>query len=84
MHILITGDAGMWGRKLVERLAQDRGLGGHEISRMTLADLVPPEAPKHLPSGFDARSARVLGFVAENDFEQIIRAHIEDELEDRT
>ncbi|ANF56169.1 D-erythronate dehydrogenase [Halotalea alkalilenta] len=31
--------------------------------------------------GFDAERATALGFTAERDFEQIIRAHIEDELE---
>jgi D-erythronate 2-dehydrogenase len=32
------------------------------------------------PRNFDARRARGLGFTAENSFEEIIRAHIEDEL----
>ncbi|WP_027348936.1 D-erythronate dehydrogenase [Halotalea alkalilenta] len=32
-------------------------------------------------AGFDAERATALGFTAERDFEQIIRAHIEDELE---
>ena len=45
MHILITGAAGMLGRKLAERLARDGGLGGREITRLTLADLNPPSAP---------------------------------------
>lgn len=35
----------MLGRKLAGRLAKDGGLGGREITQMTLADLVPPEAP---------------------------------------
>lgn len=45
MHILITGAAGMLGRKLAERLARDGGLGGREITRLTLADLNPPSGP---------------------------------------
>lgn len=45
MHILVIGAAGMVGRKLVERLARDGGLGGREITRVTLHDIVEPEAP---------------------------------------
>jgi nucleoside-diphosphate-sugar epimerase len=45
MKILITGAAGMIGRKLAERLAQDGQLGGREISALTLADIVAPAAP---------------------------------------
>jgi nucleoside-diphosphate-sugar epimerase len=32
------------------------------------------------PRDFDPLRARVLGFAAETDFEEIIRIHIEDEL----
>ena len=46
MHILITGAAGMIGRKLTERLAADGGLDGAAISRLTLTDVVPPMRPK--------------------------------------
>jgi nucleoside-diphosphate-sugar epimerase len=35
---------------------------------------------KGWPTRFEARRARELGFTAETDFDQIIRAHIEDEL----
>ena len=35
---------------------------------------------KNWPTRFDAKRARDLGFEAERDFEEIIRAHIEDEL----
>lgn len=35
------------------------------------------------PQGFDARRAEALGFHAEASFEEIIRVHIEDELENR-
>lgn len=47
MHILVTGAAGMLGRKLAARLARGGELGGQEITRMTLADLTPPEPPEH-------------------------------------
>jgi D-erythronate 2-dehydrogenase len=46
MHTLIIGAAGMIGRKLTERLARDGGLAGQGIDRLTLADVVTPEAPK--------------------------------------
>ncbi|TNC14059.1 SDR family oxidoreductase [Methylobacterium terricola] len=45
MHILILGAAGMVGRKLLDRLVKDGRLGGETISRLTLHDVVPPEAP---------------------------------------
>jgi nucleoside-diphosphate-sugar epimerase len=45
MHILIAGAAGMIGRKLTVRLAQDGGLNGQTIDRLTLIDVVAPEKP---------------------------------------
>ncbi|MGA7486125.1 MAG: D-erythronate dehydrogenase [Xanthobacteraceae bacterium] len=42
MHILITGAAGMIGRKLVERLARDGGLNGKQIGKLTLLDVTTP------------------------------------------
>ncbi|MGY2050748.1 D-erythronate dehydrogenase [Methylobacterium sp. JK268] len=45
MHILILGAAGMVGRKLLARLVQDGSLGGEAITRLTLHDVVAPEAP---------------------------------------
>ena len=51
MHILITGAAGMIGRKLTERLAKDGGLSGQPIDQMTLLDVVPPT----VPAGFSGR-----------------------------
>lgn len=42
MHILITGAAGMIGRKLTERLVIDRALGDHLIEKLTLVDIVAP------------------------------------------
>src|SRR4051794_36164270 len=49
MHILIFGAAGMVGRKLTERLAKDGRLGGREIARATLHDVVEPQAPANAP-----------------------------------
>jgi nucleoside-diphosphate-sugar epimerase len=45
MHVLITGAAGMIGRKLVERLSREGALNGRAIERMTLMDVVAPQAP---------------------------------------
>lgn len=42
MHILITGAAGMIGRKLTARLAIDRALGDQPIDKLTLIDIVAP------------------------------------------
>jgi D-erythronate 2-dehydrogenase len=44
VHILITGAAGMIGRKLTERLAADGGLNGKRIDKLTLLDVVAPTA----------------------------------------
>jgi len=49
MEILILGAAGMVGRKLVERLMQEGHLGGREISRAILHDVVEPQAPQDGP-----------------------------------
>jgi nucleoside-diphosphate-sugar epimerase len=43
MHILMTGAAGMIGRKLTARLVKDGALNGRTIERLTLADVVTPE-----------------------------------------
>ena len=49
MHILIIGAAGMVGRKLTERLVKDGSLGGREIKRATLHDVITPENPANAP-----------------------------------
>jgi len=45
MHILITGAAGMIGRKLSARLVKGRTLNGQTIDELTLVDVVAPEKP---------------------------------------
>ena len=45
MHILITGAAGMVGRKLTEQLVSDGGLNGKPIDKFTLVDVVAPKSP---------------------------------------
>jgi nucleoside-diphosphate-sugar epimerase len=45
MHILIIGAAGMVGRKLTSALVAAGQIGGEPIGRLTLADVVAPDAP---------------------------------------
>jgi len=45
VHVLITGAAGMIGRKLTDRLAQDGSLHGKPVERFTLLDIVRPAKP---------------------------------------
>jgi len=45
MHILITGAAGMIGRKLTGRLIKNGKLNGQPIDHLTLTDVVEPEKP---------------------------------------
>src|ERR1700749_1497449 len=51
MKILVTGSGGMIGRKLVERLVQDKTLGGKTIESLTLVDVgdspIPTGAPEN-------------------------------------
>jgi nucleoside-diphosphate-sugar epimerase len=60
MHILITGAAGMIGRKLTERLATDGGLNGNPIDKLTLIDVVPPAKP----AGFQGKVETVAADLA--------------------
>ena len=44
MHVLVIGAAGMIGRKLVAALVERKALAGMDIERLTLADIIEPEA----------------------------------------
>ncbi|HEY1473245.1 MAG TPA: D-erythronate dehydrogenase [Pseudolabrys sp.] len=57
MHILITGAAGMIGRKLTARLAKGATLNSQAIDRLTLIDVVAPEKPAGFAGTVDARIA---------------------------
>ena len=57
MHILITGAAGMIGRKLTERLVMDRALGSKPVERLTLIDIVAPDRPAGFSDHVKARAA---------------------------
>ncbi len=50
MHVLVTGAAGMIGRKLVQRLAADGRIGARAIERFSLVDVVEPPAPSGIPA----------------------------------
>jgi NAD(P)-dependent dehydrogenase (short-subunit alcohol dehydrogenase family) len=57
MHILITGAAGMIGRKLTERLVIDRAIGGQRIDKLTLIDIVAPVRPAGFSDHVKTRAA---------------------------
>jgi D-erythronate 2-dehydrogenase len=46
MHILITGAAGMIGRKLTARLVELGSLNGQQIEKLTLIDIGTPQQPE--------------------------------------
>ena len=57
MHILITGAAGMIGRKLTARLVIDRALGDQPIEKLTLIDIVAPARPAGFSDHVKTRAA---------------------------
>ncbi len=59
MHILITGAAGMIGRKLVARLVADGALNGRAIEKLTLIDVVAPQKPERFPGNVDAAASDI-------------------------
>jgi D-erythronate 2-dehydrogenase len=54
MHILITGAAGMIGRKLTARLVKDGALNGKPIEKLTLIDVGAPPKPEGFTGNADA------------------------------
>ena len=54
MHILVLGGAGMVGRKFIERLAREGGLGGQAVTRVTAQDVVAAAPPPAAPFDFEA------------------------------
>jgi len=57
MYVLITGAAGMIGRKLTERLVIDRALGNTPIEKLTLIDIVAPVRPAGFSDHVKTRAA---------------------------
>jgi len=59
MHILITGAAGMIGRKLTARLVAAGELNGRSIEKLTLTDVIAPERPEKFAGSVDAFAADI-------------------------
>ena len=57
MHVLITGAAGMIGRKLTARLVKDGTLHGRTIEGLTLVDVISPERPAGFAGRVDLAAA---------------------------
>jgi D-erythronate 2-dehydrogenase len=59
MHILITGAAGMIGRKLTARLVADGVLNGRPIEKFTLIDVAAPQKPEKFTGSVVASAADI-------------------------
>jgi nucleoside-diphosphate-sugar epimerase len=59
MHILITGAAGMIGRKLTARLVEDKSLNGEPIEALALIDVVAPQRPDKFTGKVEAAAADI-------------------------
>jgi len=59
MHILITGAAGMIGRKLTARLVEDKSLDGDPIEALTLIDVIAPQRPDKFTGKVEAAAADI-------------------------
>jgi D-erythronate 2-dehydrogenase len=59
MHILITGAAGMIGRKLVARLVAAGALNGKPIDKLTLIDVSTPQKPQGFTGGVATSAADI-------------------------
>lgn len=57
MHILIIGAAGMVGRKLTQRLVADMALDGKPLEKLTLVDVIKPDAPVGFSGKVDLRES---------------------------
>jgi D-erythronate 2-dehydrogenase len=59
MHILITGAAGMIGRKLTARLVADKTLNGKPIDRLTLIDVSATPRPEEFSAHVETVAADI-------------------------
>ncbi len=80
MHVLITGAAGMIGRKLAERLARDGAINGVAVDRMTLADIVPSAKPAGFAGPVDVVAADLASAAVLPRPQLNGRIHVDDEL----
>ena len=60
-HILITGAAGMIGRKLTSRLVKDGKLNGNAIGKFTLIDVITPKKPPGLKGAVELATGDLAG-----------------------
>jgi nucleoside-diphosphate-sugar epimerase len=77
VHILITGAAGMIGRKLVERLGNDGGVNGRAISKLSLHDIVrfPGETLKPGVRPFPAFDVFIGDLSSPGEADKLARGH---------
>jgi D-erythronate 2-dehydrogenase len=59
MHVLVTGAAGMIGRKLVARLVDTTSLNGEPIDKLTLMDVVAPQKPEKFAGKVETSAADI-------------------------
>ncbi len=59
MHVLVTGAAGMIGRKLTARLVGDGSLNGKPIEKLTLVDVVAPQRPGGFAGAIETAAADI-------------------------
>src|SRR5271155_3244207 len=59
MHILITGAAGMIGRKLTAHLVEAGELNGRRIEKLTLIDVGAPQRPAKFAGSVDTVAADI-------------------------
>ena len=59
MHILITGAAGMIGRKLMARLVASGALNGKPIDKLTLIDVSAPQKPQGFTGSVESSAADI-------------------------
>jgi D-erythronate 2-dehydrogenase len=59
MHILITGAAGMIGRKLTARLVAAGALSGRPVEKLTLLDVSTPQTPESFTGHIDCVAADI-------------------------